>query len=87
MSLAESNIIAVETCTNAAAVQQEISAGQAEAAASDEDESRPLDLSWPQGTRKRLTYVFLAPILWPLWLTLPDTRTPQGKSDDRLLRR
>ena len=51
----------------------------AAAAADDEEANQPLDLSWPQGTRKRLTYVFLAPILWPLWLTLPDTRTPQGK--------
>lgn len=45
----------------------------------EDDENKPLDLSWPEGTRKRLTYIFLAPILWPLWLTLPDTRTPQGK--------
>ena len=44
----------------------------------DDDDNKPLDLSWPEGTRKRLTYIFLAPILWPLWLTLPDTRTPQG---------
>ena len=44
----------------------------------EDDENKPLDLSWPEGTRKRLTYIFLAPILWPLWLTLPDTRTPQG---------
>jgi sodium/potassium/calcium exchanger 2 len=45
----------------------------------DEEPTKPLDLSWPEGTRKQLTYIFLAPILWPLWLTLPDTRTPQGK--------
>ncbi|KZS21124.1 putative Sodium/potassium/calcium exchanger 2 [Daphnia magna] len=45
----------------------------------DEEATKPLDLSWPEGTRKQLTYLFLAPILWPLWLTLPDTRTPQGK--------
>lgn len=46
----------------------------------DDEVIKPLDLSWPEGTRKQLTYLFLAPILWPLWLTLPDTRTPQGKS-------
>ena len=45
----------------------------------DDEGSKPLDLSWPEGTRKRITYIFLAPILWPLSLTLPDTRTPQGK--------
>lgn len=51
----------------------------ADAPPNDDDEgSKALDLSWPSDTRKRITYVLLAPILWPLWLTLPDTRTPQG---------
>ncbi|XP_076035500.1 sodium/potassium/calcium exchanger Nckx30C-like isoform X5 [Oratosquilla oratoria] len=45
----------------------------------DEEESKPLDLSWPDTCRKRLTYVFVAPLIIPLWLTLPDTRTPRGK--------
>lgn len=36
-------------------------------------------MSWPKEGRKRLTYVLVAPILVPLWLTLPDTRTPRGK--------
>ncbi|EZA55501.1 Sodium/potassium/calcium exchanger Nckx30C [Ooceraea biroi] len=38
-----------------------------------------LDMGWPSSPRKRLTYILVAPILFPLWLTLPDTRTPRGK--------
>ncbi|XP_076659051.1 solute carrier family 24 member Nckx30C isoform X4 [Halictus rubicundus] len=46
----------------------------------EEDESsKALDMGWPSNPRKRLTYILVAPILFPLWLTLPDTRTPRGK--------
>lgn len=38
-----------------------------------------MDVSWPSGFRKRITYVLLAPIVFPLWLTLPDTRAARGK--------
>ncbi|XP_037909411.1 sodium/potassium/calcium exchanger Nckx30C isoform X5 [Hermetia illucens] len=44
-----------------------------------EDEPEALSMSWPATGRKRLTYLLVAPILFPLWLTLPDTRTPRGK--------
>ncbi|XP_055299651.1 sodium/potassium/calcium exchanger Nckx30C isoform X2 [Sitodiplosis mosellana] len=44
-----------------------------------EDVNEPLDMAWPKEGRKRLSYVLVAPILVPLWLTLPDTRTPRGK--------
>ncbi|XP_071451570.1 sodium/potassium/calcium exchanger Nckx30C-like [Hetaerina americana] len=44
-----------------------------------EEEPEALDMSWPDSTRKRVTYVLVAPIVFPLWLTLPDTRTPRGK--------
>ncbi|XP_017888222.1 sodium/potassium/calcium exchanger Nckx30C [Ceratina calcarata] len=48
---------------------------------SGEEDERPeaLDMGWPSSPRKRLTYILVAPILFPLWLTLPDTRTPRGK--------
>lgn len=36
-------------------------------------------MEWPKSCRKRISYVLVAPILVPLWLTLPDTRTPRGK--------
>ncbi|CAI5453694.1 unnamed protein product [Caenorhabditis angaria] len=35
---------------------------------------QPLDLSWPESTHKRLLYIFLAPITFPLAFTLPDVR-------------
>ncbi|GFS28771.1 hypothetical protein TNIN_59561, partial [Trichonephila inaurata madagascariensis] len=34
----------------------------------------PLDISWPKETKKRVSYVLMAPIIFPLWLTLPDVR-------------
>lgn len=40
----------------------------------DEDE-KPLDMTWPENNlKKQLIYLFLAPILLLLWITLPDTR-------------
>ncbi|XP_044590522.1 sodium/potassium/calcium exchanger Nckx30C isoform X4 [Cotesia glomerata] len=46
----------------------------------EEDEPpEALDMTWPTSPKKRLTYILVAPILFPLWLTLPDTRTPRGK--------
>jgi solute carrier family 24 (sodium/potassium/calcium exchanger), member 2 len=44
-----------------------------------DDEPEPIDMSWPKTGRKRLTYLLVAPIIFPLWLTLPDTRAPKGK--------
>jgi solute carrier family 24 (sodium/potassium/calcium exchanger), member 2 len=44
-----------------------------------DDEPEPIDMSWPKSGRKRLTYLLVAPIIFPLWLTLPDTRSPRGK--------
>lgn len=41
-----------------------------------EEENEPLDVRWPQGWRKRITYVFLAPLIFLLWLTIPDVRRP-----------
>ncbi|XP_065356475.1 sodium/potassium/calcium exchanger Nckx30C [Calliphora vicina] len=43
------------------------------------DEPEPLSMAWPDTARKRLTYILVAPLLIPMWLTLPDTRTPKGK--------
>ncbi|CAG9821284.1 unnamed protein product [Phaedon cochleariae] len=43
------------------------------------DPPEAMDMSWPSGARKRITYLLLAPIVFPLWLTLPDTRSPRGK--------
>jgi solute carrier family 24 (sodium/potassium/calcium exchanger), member 2 len=45
----------------------------------DEEEPEALSMAWPSGTKDRITYLLVAPIIFPLWLTLPDTRTPRGK--------
>lgn len=52
--------------------------GDGTAGDNDDPQTEAMDMSWPQTTRKRITYVLLAPIVFPLWLTLPDTRAPRG---------
>ncbi|XP_060599008.1 sodium/potassium/calcium exchanger 2-like isoform X2 [Ruditapes philippinarum] len=44
-----------------------------------DDGDEPLDLSWPPEWRRRITYVLLAPLIFPMWLTLPDTRREDKK--------
>ena len=44
----------------------------------EDDENQPLDLSWPDSCRERITYILFLPIIIPLWLTLPDTRKASG---------
>jgi len=39
-----------------------------------EKEDEPLTLQWPDTRRKQATYLFLLPIIFPLWLTVPDVR-------------
>nr|XP_061810645.1 sodium/potassium/calcium exchanger 2-like [Nerophis lumbriciformis] len=45
----------------------------------EEEDDQPLSLSWPESGRKRFTYLFIMPIVLPLWLTLPDVRKPSSK--------
>ncbi|XP_047435807.1 sodium/potassium/calcium exchanger 1-like isoform X2 [Mugil cephalus] len=45
----------------------------------EEDENEPLSLEWPETRRKQATYLFLLPIVFPLWLTLPDVRNPASR--------
>ncbi|XP_076850011.1 sodium/potassium/calcium exchanger 2-like isoform X5 [Brachyhypopomus gauderio] len=45
----------------------------------DDEEDQPLSLAWPESGRKRFTYLFLLPIVLPLWITLPDVRKPTSK--------
>ncbi|XP_055516940.1 sodium/potassium/calcium exchanger 1 [Leucoraja erinacea] len=48
----------------------------------DEEESdaeEPLSLEWPETRRKQVTYLCLLPIVFPLWLTVPDVRNPASK--------
>ena len=44
----------------------------------EEDDSQPLDLSWPDSWRERVTYLLFLPIIIPLYITLPDTRKQSG---------
>ncbi|XP_051982207.1 sodium/potassium/calcium exchanger 2-like isoform X1 [Xyrauchen texanus] len=50
-----------------------------EAEEEDEDEDQPLSLAWPETARKQLTYLLIFPIVFPLWLTLPDVRRDTSK--------
>uniref|UniRef100_A0A8C2WCQ5 Solute carrier family 24 member 2 n=1 Tax=Cyclopterus lumpus TaxID=8103 RepID=A0A8C2WCQ5_CYCLU len=49
-------------------------AGGEEGGEEEEDEDQPLSLAWPDTNRKRITYLVIMPIVFPLWLTLPDVR-------------
>ncbi|XP_030587247.1 sodium/potassium/calcium exchanger 1 isoform X2 [Archocentrus centrarchus] len=45
----------------------------------EEKEDDPLSLEWPDTRRKQATYLFLLPIVFPLWLTIPDVRNPKSR--------
>lgn len=71
-----STVRARKSLTSQAVVCLQVGEADEEAGTSQE----AMDMAWPSGARKRITYVLLAPIVFPLWLTLPDTRSPRGKS-------
>uniref|UniRef100_H2YL75 Sodium/calcium exchanger membrane region domain-containing protein n=1 Tax=Ciona savignyi TaxID=51511 RepID=H2YL75_CIOSA len=43
----------------------------------EEEMNDTLDLSWPTTNAKRCVYLFIAPIMYALWITLPDVRNPK----------
>ncbi|XP_054862156.1 sodium/potassium/calcium exchanger 1-like isoform X4 [Amphiprion ocellaris] len=45
----------------------------------EEKEDEPLSLEWPDTRRKQATYLFLLPIVFPLWLTVPDVRNQKSR--------
>ncbi|XP_068944177.1 sodium/potassium/calcium exchanger 2 isoform X2 [Petaurus breviceps papuanus] len=51
---------------------------QASDTGEDEDD-QPLSLSWPTNTRKQITFLIVLPIVFPLWMTLPDVRKPSSR--------
>ncbi|XP_031785668.1 uncharacterized protein LOC100115682 isoform X6 [Nasonia vitripennis] len=54
----------------------------------DEEEiQEALNMAWPNSSKKKITYLLVAPILFPLWLTLPDTRTTRAFMDKQSLGR
>ncbi|XP_047671658.1 sodium/potassium/calcium exchanger 2-like isoform X2 [Tachysurus fulvidraco] len=46
----------------------------------EEDEDQPLSLMWPETRQKQVMYLFIFPIVFPLWLTLPDVRRDVGET-------
>ncbi|NWU80872.1 NCKX1 protein, partial [Onychorhynchus coronatus] len=45
----------------------------------DDENDEPLSLEWPETRQKQAIYLFLFPIVFPLWSTLPDVRNPDSK--------
>uniref|UniRef100_A0A8C8SSE6 Sodium/potassium/calcium exchanger 1 n=1 Tax=Pelusios castaneus TaxID=367368 RepID=A0A8C8SSE6_9SAUR len=46
----------------------------------EEENDKPLSLKWPETRRKQVIYLFLLPIVFPLWLTVPDVRNPSSRN-------
>ncbi|KAM7152508.1 sodium/potassium/calcium exchanger 1 [Macrochelys suwanniensis] len=46
----------------------------------EEENNEPLSLKWPETRRKQATYLFLLPVVFPLWLTVPDVRNPRSRN-------
>ncbi|KHJ88408.1 hypothetical protein OESDEN_11799 [Oesophagostomum dentatum] len=42
----------------------------------EEEEDQPLNMEWPDNFTKQVTYICLAPVLIPMWVTIPDVRRP-----------
>nr|XP_058927122.1 sodium/potassium/calcium exchanger 2 isoform X2 [Kogia breviceps] len=51
----------------------------AEAQTGEDEEDQPLSLAWPSDTRKQVTFLVVFPIVFPLWITLPDVRKPSSR--------
>uniref|UniRef100_A0A8C7BCF0 Sodium/potassium/calcium exchanger 1 n=1 Tax=Neovison vison TaxID=452646 RepID=A0A8C7BCF0_NEOVI len=45
----------------------------------EEANEEPLSLEWPETRKKQAIYLFLLPIVFPLWLTVPDVRRLESK--------
>uniref|UniRef100_A0A8D0LKR3 Solute carrier family 24 member 2 n=1 Tax=Sus scrofa TaxID=9823 RepID=A0A8D0LKR3_PIG len=58
-----------------------IEAAEAQTTETGEDEEdQPLSLAWPSDPRKQVTFLIVFPIVFPLWITLPDVRKPVGET-------
>ncbi|CAN8187365.1 unnamed protein product [Coccothraustes coccothraustes] len=44
-----------------------------------DENDEPLSLEWPESRTKQAIYLFLFPIVFPLWSTLPDVRNSESK--------
>ena len=52
------------------------------ASAAEEDDGDPIDMSFPKdgGWKQIVIYILSFPIMFPLYITLPDTKNPKSKS-------
>ncbi|XP_076850008.1 sodium/potassium/calcium exchanger 2-like isoform X2 [Brachyhypopomus gauderio] len=82
----DANGVADKNLPNSSSVEVEVcpplngtTAQETETGDDDDEEDQPLSLAWPESGRKRFTYLFLLPIVLPLWITLPDVRKPTSK--------
>uniref|UniRef100_A0A9J8B556 Sodium/calcium exchanger membrane region domain-containing protein n=1 Tax=Cyprinus carpio carpio TaxID=630221 RepID=A0A9J8B556_CYPCA len=82
----DSNGVAEKNLPNSSNVEVDVTppmngtAGQdGDTGEEDDEEDQPLSLSWPESKRKRFTYLFILPIVLPLWITLPDVRKASFK--------
>ncbi|XP_068090502.1 sodium/potassium/calcium exchanger 2 isoform X2 [Hyperolius riggenbachi] len=57
----------------------EVAETQITATEGTEEVDHPLTLSWPAKKRKRAVYLAVLPIVFPLWITLPDVRKPNSR--------
>ena len=59
------------------------SAAAAAADATEEDAGDPIDMSFPKGGgwKQIIIYLFSFPIMFPLFITLPDTKNPNSECD------
>ncbi|NXB03480.1 NCKX1 protein, partial [Cnemophilus loriae] len=65
-----------DTSDNSSSESQEDSDGDS---TEGDENDEPLSLEWPESRKKQAIYVFLFPIVFPLWSTLPDVRNPESK--------
>ncbi|CAM1296995.1 SLC24A2 (predicted) [Pycnogonum litorale] len=73
INVADETISTVTPCNTSTGTESQPSVTKVE------EVDEPLDMSWPTGFRKQVYYVVLAPITFPLWLTLPDTRRQEKR--------
>nr|XP_055176102.1 sodium/potassium/calcium exchanger 1 isoform X4 [Nyctereutes procyonoides] len=53
--------------------------GEEEDEEEEEANEEPLSLEWPETRQKQAIYLFLLPIVFPLWLTVPDVRRLESR--------
>ncbi|XP_066273889.1 sodium/potassium/calcium exchanger 2-like [Branchiostoma lanceolatum] len=45
----------------------------------EEEKEEPLDMSWPDTCKKRVPYIIMFPLVFMMWITLPDVRKPSAR--------